>query len=196
MKVKYANGVESHVAPAIGKELVKAGIATEASGTSEPVFSNGVLCEAPHARPQWQPLPPATWAVVKITGVAKPYAAIQITSGQDAKGNTQQVRQWAGDPRYANARKTWDGGSRYLNGLGREIPADVLKLYVSTIQENPELLHSQIPGEAIAAQVSFMGTAPGTNGGWKGNDLIAADKDAADHELKAKHWGLKESGAI
>jgi hypothetical protein len=28
MKVKYANGVESHVAPAIGNELVKAGIAT------------------------------------------------------------------------------------------------------------------------------------------------------------------------
>jgi hypothetical protein len=178
MKVKYANGAESHVAAAIGKELVKAGIAEE---VTEPITPT-------------EPI----WAVVTITGFQKAYAAIQITSGQEThdhdKHTTTQL--WAGDPRYANAKKTWPGGFRYINGLGREIPADILKRYVDTIKRNPELLHPQIPGEAIAEFHSQNGSCWGPPGGWKSNRLLAQDKDVADQVLKERHEGLKASGAI
>jgi hypothetical protein len=44
-----------------------------------------------------------------------------------------------GLPADANRRHEWRGGGRYLNGFGREVPADIVKLYTRQHKENPGL---------------------------------------------------------
>jgi hypothetical protein len=78
MKVKYANRVESHVAPAIGKELVKAGIATMVSEGE--VRDQMGLVTIPAPKPgSPRPKVTAEWEVGPVSLNTRTVLAIKMT---------------------------------------------------------------------------------------------------------------------
>ncbi len=46
---------------------------------------------------------------------------------------------YTGAPSDINARRTWDGGGRYLNGFGREVPKDIADAYARRWRNSPDL---------------------------------------------------------
>lgn len=120
------------------------------------------------------------WSVVTITDMANtilptPYAAIQLEVGK-------QFYRWSGNPKHANACRIWQGGQKYLNGLGRAIPEEILKQYVAVLKQNPELAHFKFNGEAIA---NFAAGGPA-------NESQARDLKEANKRLKENAAGLAE----
>jgi hypothetical protein len=205
MRIKnLLTGAVSNVRGDIARAMIDQHMAEAVTDGKEgrvvaPVFRDGKLLEEPYEIPQPGAALPLDWHVVTISGVGKPYAAIQLTIGhpvlKQSKKNVQEkagqsTLLWAGDPKAANAKRTWPGGFRHLNGLGREIPEDILKQYADFIRRNPALLHDSIPGEALAGLASQFDPR------YPRNEKIAQDKKLADEVIRERQAGLKEVGAI
>jgi hypothetical protein len=60
------------------------------------------------------------------------FLAIRMTQGRT-------VVDYVGKPENANRRVTWEGGGRWLNGFGREIPAETVKEYARAYKANDNL---------------------------------------------------------
>jgi hypothetical protein len=75
---------------------------------------------------------------------------------------------WSGDPKRANHTADWDGGKRYLNGFGREIPDDVLGRYTALWKKNPTWrgsTSSNVSYSTAMASASVITGGAGDDGG-------------------------------
>lgn len=85
-----------------------------------------------------------------------------------------QTYYYNGKPEDANARVTWDGGSRYLSGLGREIPATILDEYRRQYKSNSNI-RGVSPMYGADAAKAFSGAA---------NQRMAEKKEFFDKQVK------------
>lgn len=134
MKVKYANGEVSSVRNDLGRELVRAGIAI----VLEPDTDDGVV----HAGNESYRLPKYGDA-----RIPQPSFSVELLHNQMTNNRYlavvmvlgEQRITYIGPPKEINDRVTWPGGGRWLNGFGRECPADVAKEYDKRWKENDDL---------------------------------------------------------
>jgi hypothetical protein len=125
MKIRIiASGEIRHIDNSTGSALVSAGLA---EALSNPDDKPGRLPKYGDARPA-EPL----WEVSVVKGSARNELAILMTI-------LGQTHQFQGDPDTANAKVTWDGGFRYVNGLGREIPEEILRQYRKAWKSNLDI---------------------------------------------------------
>jgi hypothetical protein len=122
------NGEVSNVRADIAREMIKLGVATalDPLDTSEGEGSR---------LPKYQPavMPEPSWEVCVHNGAqGAKTLCIRMTL-------PNVTVDYFGLPADANRRHEWRGGGRYLNGFGREVPADIVKLYTRQHKENPSL---------------------------------------------------------
>lgn len=124
MKIRIlASGEIRHIDNSTGSALVSAGLAESLSATDD---KPGRLPRAGDAV-----VPQPIWEVVVIKS-AQPVLAIRMTIGtQDAL--------YTGDPKKVNARVEWNGGGRFTNGFGREVPEEIAKQYAKQWKSNDHL---------------------------------------------------------
>lgn len=135
MLIRYlTNGVEQHVQNQLGRSLIAAGLAQE-------IPPKGSLLDQTRARLAAQmgsaPALEPKWAVV-----TEPYADLQDPNKHVLAIRMdlgKQTSHFFGYPDQVNAKKEWDGGCRYLNGFGREVPEEIAKEYRRQWKANKHL---------------------------------------------------------
>lgn len=143
MKIKYLQGPKAgraeHVSNQIGNALVSAGLAENVGdGTIE------AAGEAPYRLPKpYESKPvPEEWAVVLIGGIKdNKTLAIQLKMGA-------AVYHFTGAPQFTNAKRTWNGGERYIY-FGRQVPEAIAREYTKQWKSNEALRgpYDPIPGK-------------------------------------------------
>jgi len=89
--------------------------------------------ESPLPRPgNFVPAEPRWEVGVLVNKDGPKFLAVRMTI-------SNSVITYCGAPSDINARKTWGGGRRYLNGFGREVPKDIADAYASRWRDNPDL---------------------------------------------------------
>jgi hypothetical protein len=171
MKIKYLSGPRTgqieHVQNSIGNLAVGAGLATEVprDPSVSLIDENRANLRAEIGAPQ---IPPPIFSVKEKKAADSANSEGSILVIELKLGDA--VSFFTGDPERANARKEWPvpgGGTsgRYLNGLGREIPAAILKEYKKRWKNNPELrganfaVRAEVPGDPnmhTAARTFFI----------------------------------------
>jgi len=164
MRIKYVNNnSEDHVERNLGKSLIRAGLAV-AVGPEDAEESTSRL-------PKYQP-----------AAVVEPEWEVTVHNGHQG-GKTLCIRMtlpnlvldYFGPPDAANSRREWDGGCRWLNGFGRAVPEEIVKLYKRQYKDNPSLRGS---GWALPAGVS---TGPSNE------SQAAVQKQMDDREVAVSH---------
>lgn len=114
MKIRIlASNEIRHIDNSTGSALVSAGLAEALPGSEAPGLPKPYKAGT---------VPAPQWSVEHIQlGTRGILAVVMEINGQRTL--------YTGDPKRANDRVTWDGGGRYLNGCGREIPREILKQY-------------------------------------------------------------------
>lgn len=114
------------------------------------------------AQPHWEvgtyPLP--------VSGGAELRIVMQILG---------QTYFYNGHPDRADARATWDGGFRYLNGLGRAVPDDILAEYKRQWKSNSNI-RGVSPMYGAETVKAFSAAS---------NRQMAVQKEEYDKEVKA-----------
>jgi hypothetical protein len=120
------NGEVSNVRGDIAREMVKLGVATALDALEAPN-------ESPSKLPRYNPesVPEPQWEVV-TTGVTQHELVIRMTL-------LGGVYHYSGSPENANRKISWDGGFRYANNFGREIPRQILAQYAAAWKSSPDL---------------------------------------------------------
>ena len=143
MKIKIiASGEIRHIQNDMGSALVSAGLAEALSDRPQP---GDYIPE----QPKWE---------VTTVGTVKEELVVRMTI-------LGQTYYFSGNPANANKTISWDGGCRFLNGMGRAIPKDILETYRDQWKSSPALRgpeFSMIPeatscpeNEKQAAEKSF-----------------------------------------
>jgi len=125
MKIRYNNGVEVHVRPDLGRELVRAGLAVEIPPTGNLLERQR---EELHKRIQAGPQTDFTarWSIV-VENRRCGTAFLDLPEIVTRVGGT--VTRWFGHWKNCNARVEWQGGGRWLNGFGRPVPDEICEQY-------------------------------------------------------------------
>lgn len=117
MKIRIlASGETRHIDNSTGTALVSAGLAVVLSDRPQP---GDYIPDQP------------TWEVTTV-GVTKQELVIRMTI-------LGQTYYFSGNPATANKTISWDGGCRFLSGMGRAIPKDILEVYRDQWKSNPAL---------------------------------------------------------
>ena len=158
MKVRYENGEVSSVRNDLGRELVRAGIATlvenEPDGRCLP-------------KPGDYKVPAPRWSVETVATHTGHVLAVVMRLG-----NSDPVL-YAGSPKFINARREWQGGGRFVNGFGRRVPDETVKQYAQLWKEAE-------PQPVIEGQEEIRRMFSGVE-----NQAMAADKVYFDDAVKS-----------
>ncbi len=153
MKIRIlASGEIRHIDNSTGTALVSAGLAESLSAD-----------ESTRKLPKYQPtlITEPEWEVI-TTGVTKQELVIRMTI-------LGGVYHYSGAPETANRKISWDGGFRYANKFGREIPKPILEQYKRQYKDSPNLRGPEGNGE------------PGA-GACPENVAMAIEKDMRDNK--------------
>jgi hypothetical protein len=116
----------SNVRADIAREMIKLGVATALDPLDTSEGSR---------LPKYQPaaVPEPSWEVCVHNGSqGAKTLCIRMTL-------PNVVVDYTGSPADANRRLEWQGGGRWLNGFGREVPTEILKIYNRQYKDNPSL---------------------------------------------------------
>lgn len=133
MQIRYkATGELSHVENAFGRALIAEGRAEEVNPgefVTAPKISGSETYRLPKPGDAKPPQP--HWDVVTV-GESVKRLAIKLNCGD-------LTLYYTGTPERANARREWQGGGRWLNGFGREVPKEIQKQYADLRKRHKEL---------------------------------------------------------
>jgi hypothetical protein len=155
-------GVVSNERADIARALIRQGLCEALEADTNAPEGEGVSKLPPKFNAaNFVKLDPA-WEVTVLGDHDQKVLAIRMTLGR-------AVYNYTGQPEHANAKAVWDGGGRYVNGFGREIPESILKLYTEQWNDNPN--HRDPYGEV----------KPGPHAG---NETMKSMLDAANYHLR------------
>jgi hypothetical protein len=173
MKIKiFASGEVKHISNEIGSTLISAGLAeltdapvTGTEGKSHIDLQREHLAASIAASPKPNLTP-------KFSIVTVPY-----NDGQVPDKHVLAIRQdigpqhflYAGKPELVNAKRTWDGGFRYLSGFSCEVPGDIVESYTRQWKKNK---HLRLPDEVLNPTRDER------------NDSVRAEKDQYDKGVR------------
>jgi len=136
MKIRYiATGIIEHVQNQIGRAQINAGVAVLVDdGSIEAPSPYGMeTYRLPRASDPLPPPPENHWSLELVKGnTEEPVLALILRRG------TAKVI-YTGDPKYLNAKKVWDGGWRWANSFGFEVPSELAKEYARRWKDNAHL---------------------------------------------------------
>jgi len=131
MKIRIlASGETRHIDNSTGTALVSAGLA-EALSADESTGKLPKYNPSANAEPEWE---------VLTVGITQQELVIKMTL-------LGGVYHYGGAPQNANRKIVWDGGFRYANSLGREIPKNILEQYTRQYKDSPSLRGPQPSSE-------------------------------------------------
>jgi hypothetical protein len=151
------NGNVSNVRGDIAREMIKMGVAEEVQG-------EGV--EAPLIRSNEPvPIPERKWEIRLLREMRpEPVLAIQMTQAAT-------LIQYIGPPDLLTAKLRWDGGWKWRNGFGCEVPEGIRAEYTKRWTENQHLRGPYDPNPSVPD---------------KANQLAAVEKATADERVLAR----------